>query len=292
MKFNQFYFNEDSVSYIDLSNTFGDPKNISPGIEADRDTMKNIPYDINPSRDNFMKILRHPLSTYNYGPKKFNVVRIGIDKDYNVWIWPGFILHRIAARDISKKPFEYRLHYDAGNPDTFLTDTPQDYLDNMGYQKTNIKELEKLTSVLQKYFGFLGTRGITDWHSRGREETDDQLNVSFKKFGGKQTDKNIDDQEPEYATIIRKFHSEGYQIIKEENLNPDTIKKGKEIANKLGIIFDGVWEIINAYAFTDPHTESSMTAYDYDEAKKKLENMRAEFEKASKKEMNQYYSMI
>jgi hypothetical protein len=82
-----------------------------------------------------------------------------------------------------------------------------------------------------------------------------------------------------------------YKIIEEQDLSPEKIQQGKDIADKLGIIFNGVWEVLNKFAFTDPETESSLAAVDYEDAKKTLINMRHKFA-TDKKEMNQYYSMI
>lgn len=54
---------------------------------------------------------------------------------------------------------------------------------------------------------------------------------------------------------------------------------GELIAKKFGLIFNGWWEDIGKYTFTDPRTSSTFLAIDIDEAKRKLEEMRKGFKR-------------
>jgi hypothetical protein len=64
----------------------------------------------------------------------------------------------------------------------------------------------------------------------------------------------------------------------EESLLPDDLRKqGKSIADKLGVIFNGWWEDLKQFTFTDRITKSTFLARSYDEAKTRLADMRQEF---------------
>jgi len=62
---------------------------------------------------------------------------------------------------------------------------------------------------------------------------------------------------------------------------------GQSIANKLNVIFDGYWSEFKSFAFSDPKTESSFTAKNFEQAKFKLYKMREMFEKNEARKDNQ-----
>jgi hypothetical protein len=67
-------------------------------------------------------------------------------------------------------------------------------------------------------------------------------------------------------------------FIAEYNVSPDLLQKGQSIAKKLGVVFQGVWELTDLMQFTDvKDTESTFVATDEEEARKKLEAMRKKF---------------
>jgi hypothetical protein len=58
------------------------------------------------------------------------------------------------------------------------------------------------------------------------------------------------------------------------------IAQGQEIAEKLGLIFNGYWDDAHSFLFTDPQTESSLMAKNFEHTKLKLQQSRKRYEEA------------
>lgn len=72
----------------------------------------------------------------------------------------------------------------------------------------------------------------------------------------------------------------GYIDVTDINvtLNEENEDEGQRIAKELGVVFKGWWKELGKFIFNDDDvTESSFTAKDMAEAKKKLHAMRAKF---------------
>jgi len=70
---------------------------------------------------------------------------------------------------------------------------------------------------------------------------------------------------------------ESCHFITEEQLPDDLKKEGQSIADRLGVLFNGWWEDLKEFAFTDKKTRSTFAAKTYEDAKRKLEKMRQAF---------------
>ncbi|MBF0556931.1 MAG: hypothetical protein HQK96_20645 [Nitrospirae bacterium] len=71
-----------------------------------------------------------------------------------------------------------------------------------------------------------------------------------------------------------------FDCLKTVELVEDDTGIGKKIAKKLGVFLNGWWEDLKEFVFTDPVTESSFTARNEYEARKKLDALRVRFANA------------
>jgi hypothetical protein len=78
---------------------------------------------------------------------------------------------------------------------------------------------------------------------------------------------------------------ESKSFITESQLSDDLRKEGLNIANRLGVLFNGWWEDLKEFAFTDKQTESTFAAKTYEDAKRKLERMRQAFADARSRKL-------
>jgi|WetSurMetagenome_2_1015567.scaffolds.fasta_scaffold536709_2 hypothetical protein len=68
--------------------------------------------------------------------------------------------------------------------------------------------------------------------------------------------------------------------VEKLKLTKNDSEEAKKIAKMLGVKYDGYWEDINKYMFTDENnTGTSITAATYDELEFKLNKARKDFEK-------------
>lgn len=69
----------------------------------------------------------------------------------------------------------------------------------------------------------------------------------------------------------------GYIDISTLQLNENKIDntEGLKIAKAIGVLFNGWWEELGKWTFTDNITKSTFTAIDLEEAKRKLEKLRS-----------------
>lgn len=83
-------------------------------------------------------------------------------------------------------------------------------------------------------------------------------------------------------------------ITEEDEIAPEILQQGKDIAKKLGVRFNGWWEDFKAFLFTDDKdTGSSFLGKDEQDARKNLADLKARYDKqGSRTEMNGYYAMI
>jgi hypothetical protein len=176
-------------------------------IRFSKEDLGKLPYTIDPSRSDYLQIVKHPISTYPWEGKTFYAVRMGIPANSeDLWMWPGDIMHRIAAKHIAKlgdQLFKYKFQYTKNYPDRLLTDTPHDFDVLTDEQK------KALTLLIQKKIGWLGTKGISGWDEVVDGGKDEFL-VNFSDYVKEPFVKDIpsdDEDEPEYARVIRRFHN-------------------------------------------------------------------------------------
>ena len=168
-----------------------------------------MPYAIDPSTDDFKIIARNELSKYHLYRRENSGVRMGVVGFYKknstpkVYLWPGSIYHG-TAEGILDVFFDFKLVWDEQSPNSILTEYPHHFenmIDNSIEGNNDVKRFADL-------FKFLGK--IVDV----REAMDNSV-VLVLPHDEKSED--VDIEEPEYASTIRKYHGVN------ENKN---IKKG------------------------------------------------------------------
>jgi len=168
MKFTQYYFTEDEDAYI-----WSEPL----------DKYVHIPIITNPTKEQFIKLSRHPLAEIN----KVKVIRLGINRG-EVIAWPGSVFHHAVILYLQEYKFRFNFIYDLSKPTVFYTD----WDDNFQEQTGN----DDFVTIIRKKLSFLPVTAMIS-NNTGKllfDWTMDATDISF--------------DEPEYATSIRNFHSE------------------------------------------------------------------------------------
>lgn len=75
-----------------------------------------------------------------------------------------------------------------------------------------------------------------------------------------------------------RFYEKGWLKVDLINEGND-INTGKDIAKKLKLIFNGYWEEMDKWTFTDAVSQNTFTAKDFQEAEEKINKIRNKIKK-------------
>ena len=175
---------------------------------------KQIPYCINPSLSDFEQLLKSSLSDFDESSKDWSgtnknsmqVVRIGIDKKDNIYVWPGAIIHFNMASILGTE-FIYTLRFETDAKTILETDEPKEY------QNLNNEEKKKLVELINSKLNYLSIEYITCGFT-------DLVKFSDYITVNKNDKIDIETEEPEYSRTIRKYHSES-KIFKNHYIKED-----------------------------------------------------------------------
>jgi len=200
------------------------------------DNLGEVPYCVNPSKNDYIRLLKDPLSEFKWGKESYHSVRIGITKDNKIYMFPGNIMHQAMSEGLGIN-FKYRLQYDPINyPYRYLTDTPTDY--TQYFDKHYDEKMKALVILLMTNFDYIPAIAIYEWEDR---KTSKPL-VNFGYYVDIKNIKHndIEIEEPEYSRIIRKFH-ESVRTSTKKEIDPEIKKIGDSLAKQISpeLKFDG-----------------------------------------------------
>jgi len=179
---------------------------------GDYGDFENVPMALNPSEDEFIRIAKSEYSTFHFGDNWFGGVRMfPMDMqtdDPNMLIWPGGVFHN-SVRNFLKTAegnrlglgepyFKVSLQWNSRYPKS-LQDEGAFY-----YEGLDDEIKEKLIYVINKLPINISSIKYIDYEKR-MYDTKNYLGKNPSKYKTKKVD--IDISEPEYATMIRKYHT-------------------------------------------------------------------------------------
>lgn len=195
-------------------------------VEVIPEDALQIPVAVNPSRDEFIKIARDKRSKYELSGHQFNGVRIGVlnwkSSSPEIYIWPGGIYHDSIRKQLkhngiilkSITNWDFNLVWDSMYPNSLITEYDADAVKLIdgdqgrnNYKPNRMKDYKKFQELFSRFMDVKDLR-----YSNFFQETP-KIMIKFSKI----KINKIDVREPEYASTIRKYHSEGVKYGKRDN---------------------------------------------------------------------------